>query len=320
MLIHREGWLYSGRTPAFFSGQSGCYCCGVGVGSLVFFYGANASSVAQRDVDSYVVDSWTSKTDGPTPARTFLGSGTVDGIAYVFGGASSTAFLTDNESYVLSTDTFTSKAAMTSSRWAMATFFNATHVYSVTGYDNTATQTRTVYQYSPSGNSWATKTDTPTPARVEAAGFMLAKGYCVGGGGGGTPLGDTDQYDTSADSWTSKTNINASRLAHGGFALDGYGYILLGDKLFGTFADDAEKYDETANTWTTGSTISGRDKRRNAGAQSPGSTGSGFIAGGQKPLGAGNTLQNDEYNGATWTTRTDMPTPARFRHTCAESV
>lgn len=27
MLIHREGWQYSGKTPAFFSGQSGCACC-----------------------------------------------------------------------------------------------------------------------------------------------------------------------------------------------------------------------------------------------------------------------------------------------------
>jgi len=27
MLIHRDGWQYSGKTPAFFSGQSGCSCC-----------------------------------------------------------------------------------------------------------------------------------------------------------------------------------------------------------------------------------------------------------------------------------------------------
>jgi len=27
MLIHREGWQYSNKSPAFFSGQSGCACC-----------------------------------------------------------------------------------------------------------------------------------------------------------------------------------------------------------------------------------------------------------------------------------------------------
>jgi hypothetical protein len=27
MLTHREGWRYSGKTPEFFSGQSGCSCC-----------------------------------------------------------------------------------------------------------------------------------------------------------------------------------------------------------------------------------------------------------------------------------------------------
>lgn len=27
MLIHRDGWKYSGKTPAFFSGQEGCGCC-----------------------------------------------------------------------------------------------------------------------------------------------------------------------------------------------------------------------------------------------------------------------------------------------------
>ncbi len=321
MLIHRDGWQYSGQTPAFFSGQSGCYCCGVGIGSLVSFYGANASQVVQRDVDSYVVDSWTSKTDGPTPGRFYHGAATVEGIAYVFGGTSNTAYLSDNESYVLSTDTFTAKTAMTANRWYMAWFANATHVYSVSGYNSTNAQTRTTYQYSPSANSWATKTDVPTPARTATAGFMLAKGYCVAGSDGGTPMNDTDQYDTASDSWTSKTGINTSRVAHGAFALDGYGFILLGDKLFSTYADDAEKYNEGADTWTAGTAIgSGRDKRRNTGSQSPGSTGSGFVAGGIKPLGAGNTLQNDEYNGSTWTNRADMPTPARHGHAIAESV
>jgi len=321
MLINRDGWQYSGKTPAVFSGQSGCYCCGVGMGSLVSFYGANASQVVQRDVDSYVVDSWTSKTDGPTPGRFYHGAGTVEGVAYVFGGTSNVAYLSDNESYVLSTDTFTAKTAMTANRWYMASFANTSDVYSVAGYNSSVTQTRTTYQYNPAGNSWSTKTDVPTPSRTAAAGFMLTKGYCVAGSDGGIAMGDTDQYDTAADSWTSKTNANTSRIAHGAFALDGHGYILLGDKLSGTYADDAEKYDETANTWTSGSAIgSGRDKRRNTAAQSPGSTGSGFVAGGIKPFGAGNTLQTDEYDGSAWTTRADMPTPARHGHAIAESV
>lgn len=27
MLIHRDGWRYSGRVPEFFTGQAGCFCC-----------------------------------------------------------------------------------------------------------------------------------------------------------------------------------------------------------------------------------------------------------------------------------------------------
>lgn len=320
MLIHRDGWQYSGKTPAFFSGQSGCYCCGVGIGSLVSFYGANASQVAQRDVDSYVVDSWTSKTDGPTPARFYSAAATVEGIAYVFGGVSNVAYVADNDSYVLSSDTFTAKTDMTVSRARMVWFANATDAYSSCGKDAGA-DTRTTYNYTPSSDSWSTKTDAPTPARSEAAGFMLNKGYCVGGLGSGNAIDDVDQYDTSADSWASKTSLSTGRFAHAGFALDGYGYILFGIKTFITYADNADKYDDGADTWTSGSAIgSGRDNRRNTAAQSPGSTGSGFVGGGIKPAGAGNTLHTDEYDGSTWTTRADMPTPARHGHAFGESV
>lgn len=27
MIIHRDGWKYSGRVPAFWTGQAGCFCC-----------------------------------------------------------------------------------------------------------------------------------------------------------------------------------------------------------------------------------------------------------------------------------------------------
>lgn len=327
MLIHRDGWKYSGRTPAFFTGQSGCYCCGVGVGSLVAFYGLSSVTTRIRDVDSYVVDSWTSKTDGTTPARDSVASATVQGIAYVFGGveASSPFFMTANQSYVLSTDTFTSKANMTASRWRHAGVAISDYVYSFAGADSSQVATRTTYQYDPTGDSWSTKTDAPTPVRTRPVAFPIsAKGYLVGGEDNAfTYLKDNDEYDPSGNSWSGKTDCGTQRFGHGGMAVDGKGYIMAGDNTAVGFLGSVEEYDASGNTWTTkanlNTTVPVSPDRFNTAGCSPGNAGDGFLTAGFTTVAVAN---HDQYSPGSdqWTVRTAIPSPARYTHTCAESV
>jgi len=333
MLIHREGWLYSGRTPAFFSGQSGCYCCGVGVGSLVYAYGVQTGATRIRDVDSYVVDTWTSKADATTPARSNSAGATVSGIAYVFGGlqSSSPFYMDANQSYVLSSDTWTAKTAMTAARHYHAAFASDTKVYSTAGQDNTATLKRTTYEYDVAGDSWATKTDCPTPARQFAKACRLGhNGYLIGGTDGTvTTYADNDQYNTGTDTWTGKTDIATNRFGHVCFAVDGYGYACVGNNA-AVLLDTIEQYDEGGNSWSYGpdlTTISPAGAKRYHGAgESPGSTSSGFATGGLGGSGAA-VRDHQEFtpvtgsmSGAYWTGRTQIPLPARWFMTCVESV
>lgn len=321
MLIHRDGWQYSGKTPAFFSGQSGCYCCGVGIGTYVCFYGANQTTGPLRDVDSYTVDSWTGKTDGPTPARRSLQGATVEGVAYIYGGVgnASPTYYVDTEAYVLSTDTFTAKADMSNSRYAGSGFAISQKAYLAFGNDSGTNTTRTLYEYDPLGDTWSTKTDGPTPTRSETASFVISsKGYVCGGAGGF--LKDNDEYTASSDSWTSKTDMGTARIGPGGFTLDGTGWILMGFAASFQVVGTTEKYDASNNSWSGGPSLGfGRTSRYWSGSASPGSTTSGFMSAGL--TGAATQIrQHDEIDNAAWTTRADIPTPARERCVALESV
>lgn len=309
------------RGPAwFFTGQAGCYCCGpaVTVGYAVYFYGATGTGASIRDTDKYEIDTWTSKTDAPADARTYSTAASVEAIAYVIGGGSAVAVLSDTISYVQSTDTFTSKAALTAARMYSCAAGVDGKVYAFSGYDSTTTKVRTTYEYTPSSNSWATKTDIPTPARTEsAAAGVGTKAYVYGGSGTGA-ISDNDEYDTASDTWTSKTDLpTPARLAHVGWSIDGLVYSCAGFAA-GTHYSDVDKYDPTNNTWSSLTDMTSA-ARRNAAGCTPGGTSPGFVTGGSGSAFTASQT-HESFTPSAWTTQTDMPLPARKQHCCAESA
>jgi hypothetical protein len=193
------------------------------------------------------------------------------------------------------------------------------------GQDGTFVPLRTTYQYDPAGNSWSTKTDTPTPPRNYAAAFALSgNGYLVGGlSDAGTILKDNDQYDPAGNSWSSKTDCATQRYGAGGMAIDGQGYFMLGIQAATTLSGVCEEYDESGNSWTTKANLSTASpssvNRYYIGGVSPGSTSEGFAVAGFTSAAVGN---HDQYSPGTnqWTVRTAIPSPARYLHSCAESV
>ena len=315
------------RGPAwFFTGQAGCYCCPTTAGVYVVVYGLKQSPlVVIRDVDKYEIDTWTAKGDAPTPGRYFPGVATVSQVAYIFGGFSTASpfYLTDSESYVQSTDTFTAKSAMTAHRSNMAGMSIDGKVYSMAGLDDTGiTNTRTAYQYTPSSDAWATKTDCPTPARRACRGYELStKGYVVCGvDGSATTLKDNDQYDPSGDSWTSKADVDTSgideRTNHAAYAIDGKGYLTHGNR-FGTLLNEVAEYTVGTDSWAAlTNTTTAREQCYGAslGGTSPGYTTGGLAA------GSAASLKHDEFTPTSWTSRTDIPAPARYGHVSAESA
>jgi len=322
MLIHREPWKYSGRTPEFFTGQAGCYCCPVSVGVYVCFYGIQAGATNVRDTDKYEVDAWTAKTDAPTPKRGDLGGASIEGVAYLYAGISDVSpfFQKDVYSYVQSSDTFTSKSDMTAHRSRMASTPIDGKAYSFCGLDSAFAKTRTSYQYTPGTDTWATKTDSPTPGRQFARGFPInTDGFVVGGDDTGL-LKDNDRYTPSSDSWTAKADLDTSgvdaRTQHGAFAIDGKGYTVFGNLFFGTFTNETAEYDAGLDTWASIATTVTTARYWVASASLGGSA-PGYASGG---LAAAASRLHDEFTPTSWTNRTDMPTPARYGHLALESV
>lgn len=324
MLIHREPWKYSGRTPEFFTGQAGCYCCPTTGGVYVVFYGLKQSPLAViRDVDKYETDAWTSKVDAPTPGRYFLGAATVSQIAYLFAGVSTASpfYLTENQSYVQSTDVFTTKTAITAHRSNMAGMSIDGKVYSMAGLDDTGTtNTQTAYQYTPSSDAWATKTACPSPARRSCRGYEItAKGYVVCGFGT-VELKDNDQYDPAGDSWTGKADVDTSgtdqRANHAAYAIDAKGYLTHGI-VAGVRLNEVAEYNAGADSWTA--LVNSTTAREQSYGASLGGTAPGYTTGG---IAAGGTasLKHDEFTPTAWTSRTDTPAPARYAHVVAESA
>jgi hypothetical protein len=309
------------RGPAwFFTGQAGCYCCtpDVVVGYAVYFYGATGTGANIRDTDKYEVDTWTSKTDAPAAGRVYAGAASIDAIAYIMGGGSSTAVLDENISYVHSTDVFTTKAVMTAAKMYLYGVAVDGKAYAIAGYDASITKLKTVYQYTPSTNAWATKTEIPNPARTEGAAASVGVNAYVYGGAGTGSIRDNDQYDSSTDAWTSKTDMpTPARVGNMGWAIDGLAYTCTGFNL-GTFYKDVDEYDPSSDSWT-GTTDIGGAARRNAAGCAPGNTSQGFVTAGS---GSAFTASRDHesFTPSAWTTRTQIVTPARQQLVCAESI
>ena len=309
------------RGPAwFFTGQAGCYCCPVviTVGYAVYFYGRTGAGAYLRDTDKYEIDTWTSKTDAPADGRSYAAAASIDAIAYIMGGGSAVATLDQNNSYVHSTDTFTTKTAITASRMFLYGVGIDGKAYAIAGYDSTVTKVSTTYQYTPSFNSWATKTAIPTPARTEGAAAAIGtKGY-VYGGAGTAVLSDNDQYDSGSDAWTAKADLpSPARAANVGWTIDGLAYSCCGFNL-GTHYKDVDEYSPSGDSWTGTTDINGTARRNSAGC-APGNSSPGFVTAGS---GAAFTASQDHesFTPSSWTTQTSMPTPARTQLSCAESA
>ena len=168
-----------------------------------------------------------------------------------------------------------------------------------------------VDQYTASGDSWANKTDGPSPARYQFGSFAQGTAaYCCGGIGisGGGNLSDNDQY--VLDTWTSKTNVNSpARRVCMGFPGGSDGYLTGGIAAAGIL--DTDCYSIAGDSWSakTDHPTPQREEARVFGFGAKAN-----LVYGITQVGSVKRKDNDEYDvaGDTWTAKTDGPTPNRF--------
>ena len=312
MLIHREPWKYSGRTPEFFTGQAGCYCCGAAVtGNHHVFFGNRSGGVRLTSGYKWASAAWSAITSASVAVDGNCCGYIEDGIAYHSYGvdASST---TDSSKYTSTSDVWTGLAAGPSPvRWrAMA--FMVTDVFICGGQNYITTGVLADNDsYSPSLDSWTGKTDLSSPARYSGNSVTLnGYGFVTGGfNAAGNKTADNDRYDVVGDSWTAKTDAATVRADGGSFAISNVGYIAYGQKTSGTAIADLDYYTESTDAWTAG-TAGPSPFRQWVAASGVSTAASGYVSTGQAT--SGNRLKDhEEYTSGTWTSLTDISGDAR---------
>lgn len=195
------------------------------------------------DNDSYVLDTWTSKTDC-TYASSELIAGSVGlyGYAVFFDG--------ENREYDPSGNSWATKATRTpyATRNRPSSFSIDGGFFTATGL-STGTNKETV-KYDPSTDSWSSKADHPV-AKQQASGMSIGgKGYVFGGLS--TEYNQLDEYEPTGDSWAAKAN-NSSGTANGmscGFKSEGFacsGGVTVPPLVYSNHNDS---YTPATDTWT----------------------------------------------------------------------
>lgn len=206
------------------------------------------------DNDSYVVDTWTSKTNCTyTSNELIAGAVGLYGYAVFYDG--------ENREYDPSGDSWATKATRTpyATRTRPSSFSIDGGFFTASGL-STGTSKETV-KYDPSGDSWSSKADYPVVKQQGSGMSIGGKGYVFGGLS--TEYNQLDEYDPAGDSWTAKSDNN-SGTANGmscGFSSSGFacGGGVTAPPL--ALSDHNDEYTPASNTWT-GSILVPSPKRR----------------------------------------------------------
>jgi hypothetical protein len=191
--------------------------------------------------DNYVPDTWSTDT-AMAAARYEQASLPISGLCYSWGGVDSGGtFHADN--YQMTPggpSTWATKTAVTAAlKYAEASYIGAKG-YNFAGVLSPATNVTTNYEYDPSGDSWATKTAVPAPARNGQAAFTIS-GVIYNVWGGSAVINRNDSY--VVDTWTAQpappTYTNGRQYpGHASIDSSGIAYVTGGLQSTGALLSD----------------------------------------------------------------------------------
>lgn len=221
-----------------------------------------------------------------------------------------TTYYSDFWEWDPATNQWTQRASFPgSARGNLAGFAIGTKGYAGTGaYPTSLTEYEVFndfYEYDPSTNTWAVKSDFPGAPRYDAVGFSIGnKGYIGLGYDATSNYSDFYEYDPATNTWTRKADFpgDARRNAVG-FSIGAKGYVGTGFPS----SNDFWEYDPSTNSWT--------EKESFGGTARYGAV--GFSIAGKGYIGTGNdgdyTSDFWEWDPTSnvWTARADFGGAAR---------
>lgn len=223
---------------------------------------------------------------------------------YVFGGYynNSTNISDQTYQYDSSANSWTTKTAMVTGYAgpAASTYVSTAYIYG----GKILELYKTTQAYTSSSDSWANKTNLPSPARYLSASCTLSSDGYVFGGASVADIADVDCFSYSGNSWTSKTDMSYARSSYGGACvLYGEAYVIGSDTSSVSYSNSA--YNSSLNSWTDKSNVPAPLTAAVLTLNSK-----GYTLGGYRQSFAKTTYEYSSV-GDSWASKTDIPSPYR---------
>jgi len=205
-------------------------------------------------------DTWTKKANMPTK-RASLSASEVNGKIYVIGGtADGKVMFPTVEEYDPKTDTWTQKASMPTKRACLSTAVVNGKIYVIGGFrphGDVGKALSTVEVYDPVTNTWARKSNMPTPRFFPSTSVVNGKIYAIGGTtitqGKRITVSTVEVYNPATGRWTKGPAMIKRRAGHAAGVVQGRIYVIGGVSDSGAELSSVEELD-------TGYAVNAKDK------------------------------------------------------------
>ena len=164
---------------------------------------------------------------------------------------------------------------------------------------------RTVYEYDPARNSWATRAPLNIARGALAAAVVGGRIHAVGGADG-SAMDVHEVYDPGADRWTRMTPLPVARDHLAAVGFQGRVWALGGRSSFvGTQYANVDVYDPPTDVWSAAPPL----PQGRGGLAAVAVDNRIFVFGGETPFGIFNATEMYEVAGNRWIGKEPMPTP-----------
>ncbi|MDD1748889.1 MAG: hypothetical protein LUO89_03340, partial [Methanothrix sp.] len=224
--------------------------------------GGTSGLVARYDPFANV---WTSLSPLPTPVYGALAVFAL-GKIYILGGLdSSGGAVSLVQIYTITSDTWSTGAAMPGVRQQMGGGYWNDKIYAAGGFTtNTVNSAQNqTWEYSIPGDSWAVKANLPAALAGPASGIVDGHLFIIGGrNSAGAAINTNYDYSIASDTWTARAVLPTALNKSGSVVYRGSIWVFGGGTPFrpnaGANSEAAQAsnltyiYNPTANTWSTG--------------------------------------------------------------------
>jgi len=182
-----------------------------------------------------LTDTWTAKAPMPD-RRVGVSAAAVGNKIYVIGGFGTEPVnmnpLASVIAYDPATDTWESKAPMSTAKSAMGIAVHNEKIYVFGGAEGWGPLVSIVEEYDPATDTWTLKNDIPTKRMWLSSCSVDGKIYVLGGASTNfsafTPTDIVEVYDVATDSWERGTTMPLARMGYASCAVDNKIYVLGG--------------------------------------------------------------------------------------------